>query len=225
LAPGSEHDNDGFKPESFVPFALYIWDLGYNDTDRFVRAAKAGAFPLQRLKSGANPVALAYYDERGKRHALPCDGKTRPRLNWACEALVPDSGPLDLDVELVAHDKTTVTARVVCVPFGGEDRYYITMLPRSAFTVFDVAEIYRLRWEIELFFKSWKGATRVDNTSRLIHPQSIQTHVWSSLLAVVMSRGILAELERMSEPIAIVPKPSALQPKPVSSNCSGVSPL
>ena len=199
MSAGRLHDNDGFKPTSWQSNALYIWDLGYNDTDRFVDAALAGAIPLQRLKSGANPVALAYYDEAGQRHELNWDASHRIRLNDACQYLVPGTGPLDMDVELRAHDGRTVVARVVCVPFEGEDRYYLTTLPRDAFSVFDVAELYRLRWEVELLFKSWKGAARLDNVHRLQHPESIEAHVWASLLAVVLGRGVAAELERLSQ--------------------------
>ena len=225
MSAGSVHDNDGFKPDSFLPGALYIWDLGYNDTDRFVQAARAGAFPLQRLKSGANPIVLAYFDEQGQRHDLSQEGCDNVRLNWACEALVPSTGPLDIEVRMVAHDKTSTLARVVCVPFEGEDRYYLTTLPRCAFTVFDVAELYRLRWEVELLFKSWKGAARVDNVNRLTHRESIETHVWASLVAVLMSRGIHAELERMSASASIETKPSPWHSTPVLSEDTGVSPL
>jgi hypothetical protein len=54
---------------------------------------------------------------------------------------------LDLDVELT-DDRRSVRDRVVCVPFGGQDRYYLTTLPRDVFTAHDVAELYRVRWEI-----------------------------------------------------------------------------
>ena len=46
------------------------------------------------------------------------------------------------------------TARAVCVPFEGEDRWYLTTLPRDRFSPCDVAELYRLRWEVELYFRT-----------------------------------------------------------------------
>jgi len=61
---------------------------------------------------------------------------------------------LDLDVQVTDNKRRTVAARVVCMPFGGEDRYYLTTLPRAIFTPHDVAELYRIRWEVELFFGS-----------------------------------------------------------------------
>jgi IS4 transposase len=60
---------------------------------------------------------------------------------------------LDLDV-VITDDRRSVLARVVCVPFGGQDRYYVTTLPRDVFTPHDVAELYRLRWEVYLFFRN-----------------------------------------------------------------------
>jgi hypothetical protein len=76
---GSVHDNDGFAPE-WQPGALYIWDLGYNDYARVVKAAKAGAFVLQRLKSGANPLVLASYGEGGARREILDHDGARIRL-------------------------------------------------------------------------------------------------------------------------------------------------
>src|SRR5262249_32067611 len=62
---GSTHDNDGFKPKTWLPGALYIWDLGYNDYGRVVEATVAGALVLQRLKAQANPRVIASYGEGG----------------------------------------------------------------------------------------------------------------------------------------------------------------
>ena len=73
------------------------------------------------------------------------------RLHEACAFdFVHKQEVLDLDVE-IEHRKSgrRVLARVVCVPFDGEDRYYLTTLPRSIFTPHDIAELYRVRWEVD----------------------------------------------------------------------------
>ena len=216
---GRVHDNNGFAPAKWEQGALYIWDLGYNDNERFIDAVKAGAIPLQRLKSSANPIVLAWYDEKGRHPVAYPDGRPM-RLNEATQFAVPATGAFDLDVEL--HDVTnrSIVARVVCIPYGKEigqeqDRYYLTTLPRDLFTVFDVAEIYRLRWEVELFFRNWHGALRMDDVHRLSHPVSVKVHVLSSLLAATLARDIHAGLSKLSierpEPEA-TPEPDRAAP-------------
>jgi hypothetical protein len=201
---GRVHDNVGFAPTVWVKGGLYIWDLGYNDNERFIDAAKAQAIPLQRLKSDANPVALAWYDAEGRHPIAHPDGRPM-RLNEATQVAVPAHGPLDLDVELRDATGRGLVARVVCIPYGKEsgheqeeDRYYLTVLPREVFTVFDVAELYRLRWEVELFFRNWHGALRMDDVHRLRHPDSVTAHVLSSLLAATLARDIHAGLSRIA---------------------------
>jgi|CXWL01.1.fsa_nt_gi hypothetical protein len=200
---GSVHDSDGFWPERWEARALYIWDLGYNSYERFIDAASAGAVVLQRLKQEANPVALASYGPTGQRRELRHADGAPMRLQDACEfGYVHQQRVLDLDVEIADDKGRRTTARVVCVPCGGEDRYYLTTLPREVFTPHDVAEMYRLRWEVELFFRNWKGAVRLDEVKRLSHPVSLQVAVTASLLAALLARDISARLDTLAEQYA-----------------------
>ena len=117
--------------------------------------------------------------------------------------LVHKQRVLDLDAEL-RHKGETVVVRVVCVPFGGEDRYYMTTLPRADFSPHDVAEFYRLRWEVELFFRGLKGAVRLDEVRRLENEQSLHSIVYASLLAATLAQDITAKLNEL-ETIAYLP--------------------
>jgi hypothetical protein len=187
---GSVHDSDGFWPVRWEANALYIWDLGYNSHKRFIDAIVGGAFVLQRLKDGTNPVVLASYGPTGARREVRGDDGRPLRLRDACEfGWVHHQRVLDLDV-VITDDRRSVLARVVCVPFGGEDRYYLTTLPRSLFTPHDVAELYRVRWEVERFFRGWRGALRLDEVRRLTHTQSLDAAVTASLLAAALAHEL-----------------------------------
>ena len=199
MAPGSEHDSDGFWPAVWQENALYIWDLGYVSTERFLDAVQAGAHVLQRLKSGCNPVVLASYGKTGACREPFDETGRRLSLQEACAfGHVHQRHVLDLDV-VITDGKRSVRARVVCVPFGGEDRYYLSTLPRTIFTPYDVAELYRIRWEVELFFRGWKGALRLDEVRRLGHPLSLEAAVLASLLAAVMAQQIATGLEHLAQ--------------------------
>jgi putative transposase len=197
---GSVHDSDGFWPKKWEKGALYLWDLGYVCHERFIDAVTSGAVVLQRLKEGANPIALASYGPTGARRDL-VDEDGRPlRLNVACQlGYVHHQRILDLDVEIADERARKVIARVVCVPFDGKDRYYLTTLPRDVFTPHDVAELYRVRWEVELFFKGWKGGARLDHVHRLSNAESLDTAVTASMLAALLSRDLHARLDRVAQ--------------------------
>jgi hypothetical protein len=187
---GSVHDSDGFWPERWQADALYIWDLGYNSHERFIDAVVGGAFVLQRLKEGANPVVVASYGTTGVRRKVQNEEGRPLRLLDACEfGWVHHQRVLDLDV-VITDERRSVLARVVCVPFGGEDRYYLTTLPRALFTPHDIAELYRIRWEIERFFRGWRGALRLDEVRRLQHEQSLDAAVTASLLAAALAHQL-----------------------------------
>lgn len=151
ISAGRVHDSDGFWPARWDKGALYIWDLGFNSHKRFLDAVGAEALVLQRLKDGSNPVVVASYGPTGARRAVTGDDGRPMRLLTACQfGWVHHQRVLDLDVVLT-DDRRSVLARVVCVPFGGQDRYYLTTLPRDVFTPHDVAELYRARWEVEIY--------------------------------------------------------------------------
>lgn len=205
---GSVHDSDGFWPEQWEKGALYLWDLAFVSHERFVDAATAGAHVLQRLKSDGNPIVIASYGATGQRRDIMHDDGRPMRLDEACaHAFVHQQSVLDLDVKII-HGDREVVARVVCVPFGGEDRYYLTTLPREIFTPHDIAEMYRMRWEIERFFAGWKGALRLDEVRRLKHPVSLEVAVTASLLAAVLAQritSVLNDLEQIAANAAASP--------------------
>lgn len=97
------------------------------------------------------------------------------------------------------------------MPFGGQDRYYLTTLPRSIFTPHDVVELYRVRWEVERFFRGWKGALRLDEVRRLQNAKSLDAAVTASLLAAALAHDLtvivndLAEQQAAAERAAIPP--------------------
>jgi len=202
---GSVHDSDGFWPERWEKGALYLWDLGFESKERFIDARLAEAHVLQRLKSSSNPVVLASYGPTGHGRAVVDDLGRALRLEEACSSgVLHAQHTLDLDVRIEDATGRSVVARVVCVPFG-EDRFYLTTLPREIFTAHDVAELYRVRWEVERMFRGWRGALRLDEVARLSHPKSVVAAVTASLLAATLAQDITRELNALEQVAAIPP--------------------
>ena len=158
----------------------------------------------------ATPVVVASYGPTGARRAIVAPDGAPVRLDDACAlGMVHQRAVLDLDIELTAPGRSKLVARVVCVPCNGIDRWYITTLPREIFTAHDVAEIYRVRWEIELYFRHWRGSTRLDEVRRLKDPVALEVAVLSSLPASMLSHEIHDALDRLGaeDSIALPPVP------------------
>jgi hypothetical protein len=207
---GSVHDSDGLPDGPWHAGALYLWDLGFNDYARFIDAARATAHVVQRLKDRANPVVLASYGPTGTRRDLAFEDGAPVRLDAACAlGLVHHQAVLDLDVELRATGRRRLVARAVCVPCQGVEHWYLTTLPRALFTAHDVAEIDRVRWEVELFFRHWRGAVRLDEVRRLRDPVALEVAVLASLLASLLSHEIHDALDHLAATSDLPPAPRA----------------
>ncbi len=196
---GAVHDSDGLANGPWQRDALYLWDLGYNDYGRFIDAARAGSHVVQRLKDKANPIVLASYGPTGARRAITDADGAPSHLGDACAlGMVHKRQVLDLDVELTASGGRKLVARVVCVPCNGIERWYLSTLPRAIFSAHDVAEIYRVRWEVELYFRNWRGALRLDEVRKLRDPVALDVAIVSSLLASLLGHEIHDALERLA---------------------------
>lgn len=199
--PATTNDNRAFWPQQWCPEALYIWDLGYEDRTRFLDAQEAGAHVLQRLKATMNPQVVASFDPtertRPGQDLAQADGKPWSLRQALDAGVLNDGRVLDLDVVLREGTRRAVV-RAVCVPVGGQPHWYLTTLPRGVFSAWDAAELYRVRWEVELFFRHERGGVRLDELQRLRTPEILRALIAGSLLASLLSRDVAEAMEVIS---------------------------
>lgn len=92
---------------------------------------------------------------------------------------------LDLDVawegELEARVIVTWDAK------NKRPRYLVTNLPRAEFTLEQIGDAYRLRWQVELMFKEWKSYTSLHafDTSKANIAEGL---IWAALCAAILKR-------------------------------------
>jgi putative transposase len=72
-------------------------------------------------------------------------------------------------------------------------------LPREIFSPHDIAELYRVRWEVERFFRGWRGALRLDEVRRLKNPESLDAAVTASLLAAALAHDLTQIVNDLAE--------------------------
>jgi hypothetical protein len=61
----------------------------------------------------------------------------------------------------------------------------VTNVPRQMLSLWEVSEVYRVRWQVELIFKAWKSDLLLDEW-RSKRPGRILTEIYGKLIAVVV---------------------------------------
>jgi hypothetical protein len=190
ITPQRRHDNPAAPPQTFAPGVLALFDLGYIDVARFITMTEQGAFFVTRLKESHNPEIVRVHVGLGsKREARGM------RLDEALGyVLHDDNGLIDVDVRIVTGDRSAVVRAVATVDSEGTRYWYLTNVARDVLSVPDVADTYRLRWEIELFFKQVKSGTGL---SALLawRASAVQAFVYSRIIALCLARLLELSVE------------------------------
>ena len=76
---------------------------------------------------------------------------------------------------------------------------YITNIPPDALSAEDVAELYRVRWDIEMIFKELKSKYSLD-VIKSANPNVVEGLIWVGILTLLVSRRLFNVL-RASAPI------------------------
>jgi Domain of unknown function (DUF4372)/Transposase DDE domain len=163
---------DALTPE---PGAFYLLDRGYMDFGRLHSLHEAGSFFLIRAKRG-----LRFK----RRYSQPVD---RTNTQVLCDQIGT------LEVYYSKQGYPTALRRVVV---RGEDGKRITFLTNNTSLAPEiVGELYRLRWQVELFFKWIKQHLRI-KTFFGTSENAVKTQIWIAiatyvLIAIVKKRAML----------------------------------
>lgn len=186
ITPQRVHDNKGFFEATLEPGTLSLFDLGYIDVERFIEATERGAYFVTRLKENHEPTIVRVHAGMGSKRAA--------RGLTISEALadpnVLDSsweGVIDLDVRL-DHGQRSAVARAVSVEDEeGTRHWYLTNVAREMLSPTDIAETYRLRWEVELLFKQLKSGVGLSAVLAW-RPSAVAAFIYAKLVGLCLVR-------------------------------------
>ena len=175
ISDGKTHDVNALDELIVEPAAFYLFDRGYLDFARLHALHEAGAFFLIRAKRGLRAK---------RRYSHPVDRANTPVL---CDQTVT------LEVFYSRQGYPTALRRVVVRDDEGKRIVFLTnntRLPPQT-----IGELYRLRWQVELFFKWIKQHLRIKaffGTSE----NAVKTQIWIAvatyvLIAIVKKRALL----------------------------------
>ena len=173
LAADVESEHHFFPtPESGV---LYIFDAGYVNQPELKKFAQIGAFYLTRGRSNQNPHVV-YDHTRDRAVGKPLkEFKLKPGKDYDLQVKQKEG---EYRLVLVWNPQTHCHVR------------FLTNVPVDYLSATALGNIYRLRWQVELYFKelkSFSGLGRMLTGSEII----IEGLVWASLLVCTLRQFLV----------------------------------
>jgi len=196
LAADKEAERQFAPDAKSIERCLLLEDRGYQDRRFFLEVRRAGGFFIVRGTKAIRPFIRKAYDTHGRR-LRHLEGK---RLSW--RILPRETVDLDIEWQGRGPGDDVYEGRLVAIYRAASRNrksytYLHTNLVRSDFSWFDVGQLYRLRWQIELLFKEWKSHA---NLHRFVTSKSTIAEglIWASILAATLKRTITHAAERSS---------------------------
>ena len=195
------HDQGPWKTiGSWVENTLLLMDLGYYDFHLFHRIDQQDGSFVSRVKSNANPTIVRSNRSCRGRSIDLAGKKLQDVLGRLKRQVIDVTVALDVQLRKYRGRRRTCTRHFRMVGVrddeSGDYRLYFTNVDGEKLTPEDVAETYRLRWQIELLF------TRLKTTMRLHQLPSSKEHVvraliWASVLALLVSNVLMQAMRQM----------------------------
>ena len=165
ITQGSTHDVKALDVLPILAGAIYLLDRGYLDFGRLFRIQQAGAFFVTRAK--ANTRTCRIYSRQVDRTAgLVCDQTVRLGNAKAMKAY-PDQ------LRRVRYNDPET------------DRPLVFLTNLFAVPARTVAQLYKARWQVELFFKWIKQHLRIKRFFGTT-PNAVKTQIWIAVSIYVL---------------------------------------
>ena len=165
ISPGKTHDVNALDTLPMEPGAFYLMDRGYLDFERLFRFQQAAAFFVTRLKDNT-----AYRVARSQ--------KVDKTTGVLCDQIIAMTG---------VHSSSDYPERLRRVkyrdPEAGNTYEFLT----NHFTLppWVIAQLYKQRWQVELFFKWIKQHLRIKAFFG-VSENAVRIQVWTALSAYLL---------------------------------------
>lgn len=173
VTDGKWHDSNELDEIVPEPFAFYMMDKAYVDFIALFRFHKAGAYWISRPKDNMKYEVV--------NHSLDIDPSTGICGDFIIKLTTPKSKKLYPEpIRMVTyHDSVT-----------GNDVEFITN--NFEICAIEVANLYRHRWDIEVFFK-WIKQNIVVKTLWGYSENAVRIHLWVAIITYLIIAKIKAD--------------------------------
>ena len=188
------HDSKFLPDLNQLKGSLFLFDLGYFSHTFLHQLCEIGVWFVCRLKANSVPIITKVVKGVAKRHiGRPLDKNVNLRgMIVEVWAKVNLPGTKSLEVRLIGFR----------FPLTKEYRWYVTNMPSSMVLTEWIYPIYRLRWQIELFFKSIKSMLHADQITSE-NENIVLVTAYSSILASLIANSIIIEYAVVSAKIEL----------------------
>jgi hypothetical protein len=203
---GCTKDNDYIfldrLEQNITPNSLSIKDLGFYKNEHFIAISKKGAYFLSRCKVLST---FHKYNAKGKWEAISMEtivsgvetlssfdvylGKGQEKIAIRLiVAPVPDEIWEKRNAkssQVAKNNKVKVNPRTLQL---NRYSFWITNIPVEVLPNEMVQEVYFLRWQIELVFKTWKSLLQIDEVSQM-NIFRFECYIYAKLIQVLLSKS------------------------------------
>jgi hypothetical protein len=165
ITTGKVHDVKAAQMLEFTPGTIVAMDRGYIDYGLFEKWTKAGVYFVTRTKSN-----MKYSVVKNRK--------------------LPGRGNVLKDQEIVvdgyySSKKCTVTLRRVVVWDAEKEREIVLLTNHMGFAASTIGNIYKERWQIELFFKTIKQNLKL-KTFVGTSENAVKIQIWTALISILL---------------------------------------
>jgi len=173
ITSGAVHETTVFRDMLLEPAAIYVMDKGYTDFATLYNFSKSHCFFIIRAKKN-----LAYY----RKCSHPVDKSTGLRSDQTIKLTGPKTSTL-----------YPIPLRRITFRDDEQNRTFIFLTNNFQLDALTICHLYKLRWQIELFFKWIKQHLRIKSffgTSI----NAVKMQVWIAISVYVLVAIIKKEL-------------------------------
>lgn len=191
LAADSESEVHFVPQASGMKGALFMGDRMFFIKSYLTDIERHGGCYIVRAKGSLNPTV---------RHAWREDGSEikhwRDRPLKSLRKSMAREKAVDLDVRWAGAQELDARLIVTWDKENKRLRYLVSNLPRADFSLEQVGDAYRLRWQVELLFKEWKSYANLHafDTSNASLAEGL---IWASICAAILKRFLAHATERV----------------------------
>lgn len=188
VAPDTNSEHLYAPDAASLEGSLLMADAGYFSLGYLEEIDTANGSFILRMGLRMNPTVLSCQREDGTHVKL----KSGVSLSEVKAKKLPKRQCFDMDVQWKGK-----VFRVIGFWITSEKRYsfIITNLPREQYSLMQVSQLYRLRWQVELLFKELKSHNNLKKFGTC-NPHIMMTLIWASICATTLKRFIAGYVER-----------------------------
>jgi hypothetical protein len=169
ISTAKQHDVKAARLLSLNPGSIIALDRAYNDYELFALWTRQGVFFVTRMKDNAVYQVV-------KNNPLP------QHRNIIADQIIKLTGAR-------AEDKCPFLLRRIVVWDADNQREIVLLTNHLDFGPTTIADIYKDRWEIELFFKALKQTLKI-KTFVGTSENALRIQIWTALIAMLLLKWL-----------------------------------